>query len=170
MGWEGKLDCWGTPDGSTRYHIAMGGDDSCEWWEGSSVSPQTRRMPWVDKLMPDSGLTLGIEKLKEDVRSVTAYSNNDLPGEKDGRECGWSVDGDEVEAVVDRAVEDVGGVMQRRGHERSGWGHERNDDWLDGEHMTCKVQLASSIGLWWLGKRQMNRPAPSNGGRWGRSM
>ena len=33
--------------------------------------------------------------------------------------------------VVDGAVEDVGEVTRRRGHERNGRSHERNDYWLN---------------------------------------
>ena len=74
----------------------------------------------------DSGLTSGFEERlfvagvdhEEDVRSVTPSSTNCSPeARKDWSGCGWSVDGDENEVVVDGAVEDVGEVTFRVPHQ-----------------------------------------------------
>jgi hypothetical protein len=71
---------------------------------------------------------------------VTLCSNNDSPGKRDWPECGWSVDEDEV--VVDGAVENVGVMMWQRGHERTSWGHERSNYWLDRAY-----DLRSAVGI-----------------------
>jgi hypothetical protein len=75
----------------------------------------------------DPGLTSGFEggllaDYEEDVRSMTPSSINNSPEvRKDWPGCFWSVDGDEDEVVVDRAVEDVSVVGDAAMGARKDW-------------------------------------------------
>jgi hypothetical protein len=85
------------------------------------------------RLLLDPGLISGFEERlfadhEEDVRSVTPSSTNDSPeARKDWPGCGWSVDGDEDEVVVDGAVEDVGEVGDAAEGARKDWPGSRKE-------------------------------------------
>ena len=129
-----KTDCWGTgphwDGGSDEETTAASGgrDRGCE-----SVDSRDA----VDgRPLLDPGLTSGFEERlfvvgvdhEEDERSVTPSSTNGSPeARKDWPGCGWSVDGDEDEVVVDGAVEDVGEVGDAAEGARKDWPGSRKE-------------------------------------------
>ena len=131
---RGKTDCWGTAphwDGGSDEETtaASGGRDrGCE--------SEDSRDAVGGRLLLDFGLTSGCEERllavgvdhEEDVRSVTPSSTNDSPeARKDWPGCGWSVDGDEDEVVVDGAVEDVGEMGDAAVGARKDWPGSRKE-------------------------------------------
>ncbi len=131
---RGKTDCWGTgphwDGGSDEETTAASGgrDRGC----GSADS----RDAVGGRLLLDPGLISGFEERgfaagidhEEDGRSVTPSSTNDSPeARKDWPGCGWSVDGDEDEVVVDGAVEDVGEVGDAAEGARKDWPGSRKE-------------------------------------------
>ena len=126
-----KTDCWGTgphwDGGSDEETTAASGgrDRGCESADSRDAVG--------GRLLLDPGLTSGFEARlfvdhEEDVRSVTPSSTNDSPeARKDWPGCGWSVDGDEDEVVVDGAVEDVGEVGDAAEGARKDWPGSRKE-------------------------------------------
>jgi hypothetical protein len=129
-----KTDCWGMAphwDGGSDEETtaASGGRDrGCESADSRDAVG--------GRLLLDPGLTSGFEERmfaaevdhEEDVRSVTPSSTNDSPeARKDWPGCGWSVDGDEDEVVVDGAVEDVGEVGDAAEGARKDWPGSRKE-------------------------------------------
>jgi hypothetical protein len=126
-----KTDCWGTvphwDGGSDEETTAASGgrDRGCESADSRDAVG--------GRLLLDPGLTSGFEERlfadhEEDVRSVTPSSTNDSPeARKDWPGCGWSVDGDEDEVVVDGAVEDVGEVGDAAEGARKDWPGSRKE-------------------------------------------
>ncbi|KAF8498950.1 hypothetical protein F5888DRAFT_1633505 [Russula emetica] len=104
-----KTDCWGM----------------VPHWDGESDEETTATNDLRDtvgrQLLLCPGLISGFEGRllvdnEEDVRSVTPSSTNNSPeARKDWLGCGWSVDRDEDEVVVDGAVEDVGLAVVTKG-------------------------------------------------------
>jgi hypothetical protein len=133
---EGRenTDCWGMAphwDGVSDEETtaASGGRDrGCESADSRDAVG--------GRLLLDPGLISGFEERlfaagvdhEEDVRSVTPSSTNDSPeARKDWPGCGWSVDGDEDEVVVDGAVEDVGEVGDAAEGARKDWPGSRKE-------------------------------------------
>ena len=127
-----KTDCWGTgphwDGGSDEETTAASGgrDRGCESADSRDAVG--------GRLLLDPGLISGFEARlfvvdhEEDVRSVTPSSTNDSPeARKDWPGCGWSVDGDEDEVVVDGAVEDVGEVGDAAEGARKDWPGSRKE-------------------------------------------
>jgi hypothetical protein len=129
-----KTDCWGMgphwDGGSDEETTAASGgrDRGCESADSRDAVG--------GRLLLDPGLTSGFEERmfaaevdhEEDARSETPSSTNDSPeARKDWPGCGWSVDGDEDEVVVDGAVEDVGDVGDAAEGARKDWPGSRKE-------------------------------------------
>jgi len=129
-----KTDCWGRvphwDGGSDEETTAASGgrDRGCESADSRDAVG--------GRLLLDPGLISGFEERlfaagvdhEEGVRSVTPSSTNDSPeARKDWPGCGWSVDGDEDEVVVDGAVEDVGEVGDAAEGARKDWPGSRKE-------------------------------------------